>query len=294
MANLAIHDVIPEEVGLPRDWVAEIGKYAMKEGWEEERKIPFHSEVRSVAWSPDGKHLASALSKDQTVRVWNATTGEEIHCMRGHTNWDTNWSVSIAWSPDGKQLVTGSNDHTVRVWDVETGQQICVLHVERVVSTCWSPDGKKLASGSYAGPVRVWDAETGLLIHCMQGHTLWVTSVSWSPDGKLLASASHDRTVRVWDAKTGQGRCCIQGLVWSICWSPDGKTLASASGDIVWVWNVKTGQRIQWGVDHTDDVMSVSWSPDGKQLAYVSRDKTIRICRCVCGDLDVLGEGEEK
>ena len=69
--------------------------------------------VNCVAFSADGKRLASA-SKDQTVKVWDATNGQETLTLKGHTGPVT----SVAFSPDGKRLASASNDQTVRVWDV--------------------------------------------------------------------------------------------------------------------------------------------------------------------------------
>ena len=73
--------------------------------------------VSSVAFSPDGKRIASG-SKDKTVKVWDAETGQEVLTLKGHPNWVT----SVAFSPDGKRIVSGCPANTVKVWDAETGK----------------------------------------------------------------------------------------------------------------------------------------------------------------------------
>ncbi|TKJ32315.1 MAG: hypothetical protein CEE38_23445 [Planctomycetes bacterium B3_Pla] len=147
--------------------------------------------VLSVAFSPDGKYLATA-SADKTARVWEAITGEQIARM-SHEN-----SVSsVAFSPDGKYLATASRDKTARVWEAITGEQIARMnHEDSVLSVAFSPDGKYLATASWDNTARVWEAINGKEVARMnhEGH---VESVAFSPDGKYLATASKDRTARV-------------------------------------------------------------------------------------------------
>jgi DNA-binding beta-propeller fold protein YncE len=187
--------------------------------------------VTSVAYSPDGRRLASA-GFVQTVKVWDAGTWQEILTLRGHTN-----SVySVAYSPDGRRLASASLDRTVQLWDTATGQEIRTLtgHMNSICSVAFSPDGQRLASASEDGTVKLWDAATGQEIRTLTGHTNSVCSVAFSPDGRRLASASWDRTVKLWDAGTWQEILTLKGhtnLVRSVAFSLDGQRLASASDD---------------------------------------------------------------
>src|SRR5262249_51471227 len=100
--------------------------------------------VYSVAFSPDGKTLASG-SWDNTARIWDVGSGNEKATLKGHTG----PIMSVALSADGKTLATGSIDKTVKVWDVTNGTERLTLrgHAHSVYSVAFSPDGKTLASG---------------------------------------------------------------------------------------------------------------------------------------------------
>ena len=164
--------------------------------------------VLSVAWSPDGKRLATA-SDDKTAKVWDAASGQELLTLKGHTN----IVDSVAWSPDGKRLATASWDGTAKVWDAASGQELFTLkgHTSSVHSVAWSPDGKRLATTGTDQTAKVWDAASGQELLTLKGHYGIVASVAWSPDGKQLATASWDKTAIVWDAASGKELLTLRG-----------------------------------------------------------------------------------
>jgi WD40 repeat protein len=188
--------------------------------------------VRSVAFSGAGDRLASA-SRDQTVRVWDAKTGQPLYTLEGHTGEVS----SVAFSAAGDRLASASWDQTVRVWDAKTGQPLHTLkgHTHYVSSVAFSAAGDRLASASGDQTVRVWDAKTGQLLHTLKGHTIYLTSVAFSAAGDRLASASYDKTVRVWDAKTGQPLQTFEHThyVSSVAFSNDGFCLETNRGTLL-------------------------------------------------------------
>jgi eukaryotic-like serine/threonine-protein kinase len=249
----------------------------------------------AVAWSPDGKSVASG-SLDKTVQVWSAATGKTRLIYRGHTD----GILAVGWSPDGRYIASSSLDNTIQVWDASTGAHITTYRGHRLPAQTlsWSPDSREIVSGSLDQTVQVWGVTTGETIHTYRGHSAPVTTVMWSPDGTRIASGSVDKTVQVWDATSGKTLLTFREhtkQVSSLAWSPDSTSIVSGSFDkTVQVWDARTG-KVRYSYDGSniagaridnskgvpqDLIFFVAWSHNGKRIAAVTDQ--------YCGDAVVI------
>ncbi|CAE6477461.1 unnamed protein product [Rhizoctonia solani] len=242
------------------------------------------SNVKSVAFSPDGINIASASAgMDCSIRVWNAYNGTLVtQPFEGHTS----LVLSLSFSPDGTTIVSGSSDHTIRLWNVSDGA--CPFgplggHARDVCSVTFSPNGELIASGSDDKTARLWNAQTGSIVSLSMEHTGAVNSVAFTPDGTRLVTGGNDGKVHIWNvidqsllASSFEGHT---KFVRSVAVSPDGTRVASGSMDgTVRVWRTDNGALISGPFfGHTDGVTSVAYSPDGSRVISGSIDKTIRV-----------------
>ncbi len=113
-----------------------------------------------VGWSPDGTRLLTVAgnpdvgARDNTARIWDAATGEQLLVLRGHTA-----SIGSAdWSPDGRRVATAGADSTTRIWDATSGAELLSLSTpsEYYAFVKWSPDGRYLVTGPSKSPPAVW------------------------------------------------------------------------------------------------------------------------------------------
>jgi WD40 repeat protein len=203
---------------------------------------PYDAAVTALAFSPDGRWLATAVKADVAFLTDMGDPGRPRHRLIGHHDEVT----SVAFNPHGQQLATGSRDGTIRLWDVgDRPVEVETLTADMpVTSVAFRPDGRQLAVGVESS-VQLWDLGDGQphRVHELHAGDL-VASVAYSPDGQTLI-ASAGTSVKLWDLGVPDPATSIANPV------------------------VLRG--------HSDTVTAVDYSPDGRHLASASKDGTARL-----------------
>jgi RNA polymerase sigma factor (sigma-70 family) len=243
-----------------------------------------------AVFSPDGKTVATGGRFNNSIRLWDVATGQELLHPPGHEN-----SVDrLAFSPDGKLLATRSHgDRTVRLWETPTGRERILRRLPDFgYPLLFASGGKSLAVASWDATVRFLDTETGqetrkiVVSEASAVPRRWeigVNAIALSPNGRMLVTES-----------TGSGspgkeqrRCCLQG--WDlaggkqlfkheltlgygeVCLAPDGRFFAYAEGQQVVCWDTaRNRRRLTLAVPGDGRVAHLVFSPDSKNLAAVT------------------------
>jgi WD40 repeat protein len=202
-----------------------------------------HSEVSSIDWSPDGRHLAAG-SFDGSLTVLDGD-GKRIQYVHEP---DGSFIEVLAFSPDGRSIATGTVNQReptrshVSIWDWERGEVARVIQVNGATALAFGPDGATLAIGRFDGTVQIRDMSTGELVRRLGAHSGPVGEVAFSPDGERIATGGEDGTIRLFKARSGERQLILPAhelLVSGLAFTDDGKRLVSAAPDgVVRVWTL--------------------------------------------------------
>ncbi len=250
-------------------------------GSEPEPITGHHTEIPALAFSSDGRYLASG-GADDVVRLWNPSNGSLLRVLEGHEGTVT----SVAFSRDNTKVASSSADGTVRIWDVATGELQTTVFVTphyAATSTDFSPDGTHVIAGIgfSDSTAAIWDTTELLPVRRLDGHSSAVTAVAWSPTLDRVITGSDDRTVRLWKASDGSPLGVLQkhaAPITDVAIADDGREFASSSSDgTVIVWDAASGDYLRTVDAHDQSANAIAIGPDGDLIAAAGGDRTVRI-----------------
>ncbi|MFO8033741.1 MAG: WD40 repeat domain-containing protein [Candidatus Bipolaricaulota bacterium] len=255
--------------------------------WTVEGSLVGHDgTVTDLAFSPDGTLIASS-SWDETVRIWNVDTGEQIQTIGGYES----WVRAVDFSPDGKLVAAGALEHRLRwglllVSDAATGRarMTSVAHEDWVRAVSFSPDGELLASGSDDRTIRVWDVGSRrevVVLDALAGSTTGrVYGARFSGDGRWLFAGVWGG-VNVWETEGWSQVGSMtehRGNVKGLAVLPGSQLVASGddNGTMV-VWEGATLEVLWMVAAHEESVRALSFHPNGQLLVSAGEDGTVKI-----------------
>lgn len=153
--------------------------------------------VDDIAFSPDGKYLASGSLDDGKVLIWDPDTGQLLNTI----NTDMKHVLGVVFADKGQTLICGGTGG-IQIWDVnsETRKKNLLRQDEGTVEClALNPDGRLLASGYFDSEIKLWDLETRTLIETLEGHVSRVNSLAFTPDGHTLVSGGQSFDALLWE-----------------------------------------------------------------------------------------------
>ena len=269
-------------------------------GFELNRFLEGHTDViQALAWSTDGRQLASAaVGRDHAIRIWDTTwerEGQKSQPLLAELNGHQDKVDSLAWSRKSARLASASQDRTIILWDPpnSTPTKIIRSPVE-VHAVAYSPDDRIIAAAGHVQGCRLYNATSGDSLAVLSGDPLEpAVCISWSPKNHFIAAGGSRATpsVNVWRgyAPYEQTRSfkVQSGFLRSVAWSPNGSFLCAgcSDGSIV-VWDTNKWEHINTlravpvaatcvDFSHDSDYLAVKYA-DGTVLIWQVRDCTVK------------------
>ena len=243
--------------------------------------------VTAVAFSPDGQ-LAATAGLDNSVKIWDAATGQLRHDLTEHTATVND----LAFSPDGRHLASASDDGLILIWDVAEGTVVWALAGEddgAARAVAYHPDGNRLAAGYERGVARLWQIQPRQSLLRRTDFAGPVNDVTFNADGSQFAAGGDDGLVILYDTETGTPITSVEpgsdaSAVYGLAINPENGDLAVAYADnSVRIW--REGQPALTLAGHSGFVFGVAYSPDGVRLVTAGGDGTAKIWDAAAGDL---------
>jgi len=255
---------------------------------KQEVSVPLAARVFAVAFSPNGRYVASGLD-DKTITIWDVSQGKCAHILKGHKgSGSTAGSIaSLSFSQDSTKLVSGSYDGEVTLWDILTGKEIMAFPTNaKTVNTVFiSPDNRVILAGDDTQQIMVWNMSTGenRSFKTAEGASITrtVTPYAFSHDGRQALSTDERNSLILWDISSGKELKRFSGNhgeITALAFSPDGsRALAGTSGGDLVIFDVASGKDIRTLKGHSGLVRSVVFSNDGAYAFSGSHDNSARL-----------------
>jgi len=246
-------------------------------------KVPAGDPVASLAFSPDGLHLAAAVGRQ--VVLYDVGTNKVAATLGDHPGPIT-W---VRFTPDGASLVAAGGRAgqfgSVTVWDVAKRERRLDArgHSDSILAAAVTPDGKALATGGYDKQILIWDLAKGKVVRSLKDHSDAVYGLAFARDGKTLASCAADRTVKLWDWTTGKRTATLSEAtaeLYAVVLTPDGSHVLAAGVDrSIKIWRIAGGEvKLERSAfAHDAPIVRLTVSSDGKMLASSAEDRTVRL-----------------